>query len=549
MRILQNRNLLILILCVFSITTYSQNFDKTFDQWMKSAFPADQPGASALVAKNGKIIYHKAFGMADMELDVSLKPNHVFEIGSITKQFTAVSILMLVEKGKLKLDDDITKFIKDYPTHGYKITIHDLLTHTSGIKSYTSMEKWRPEWRKDFKPLELINFFKNEPMDFAPGSQYKYNNSAYFILGHVIELTSGKTYAEYIEEYIFKPLEMSSSYYGSQTQIIKNRASGYQKQNKLRNAEYLSLTQPYAAGSIMSTVEDLYKWNRAIRSHKLISKESTDKAWTNYELTNGKKIDYGYGWALGNLQGSRTIDHGGGIFGFVTSSIYLPDEDVFVAIFCNCDCSNPDQISSRMAAMASGKSDFLSMVDTISSAGLNMKQWIGVYDFSDNATRIITYENGQLFSQRDGGSKFRIYPVKEGSFVFDGDNSMISFTKEGDKIKAKFSSIRSSVDGVKSTKEIPALKEIPLAPEIMQRYVGVYELSPSFHISVTMEEGKLMTQATGQAKFQIFPSSETMFFVKVVDAKVEFIKSDMGLYDSFILYQGGQKIPGKKKKD
>ena len=178
---------IVILLIGLSAISYAQKLEKQFDKMLNEQYLPTEPGATALVAINGEIVYRKAFGMANLELDVQMEPDMVLEIGSITKQFTAVSILILMEQGKLNLDDDITKFIEDYPTHGHNISIHHLLTHTSGIKSYTSMESWAPVWRKDFEPIELIDFFKKEPMDFAPGEEWRYNNSAYFILGYIIE--------------------------------------------------------------------------------------------------------------------------------------------------------------------------------------------------------------------------------------------------------------------------------------------------------------------------------------------------------------------------
>ena len=315
---------LVLLLTVASMTGFAQKLDKTLDAMIRKEYPADKPGATVLVAKEGEVLYYKAFGMANMELDVPMKPEMIFEIGSITKQFTAVCILMLMEEGKLSLDDDITKFIEDYPTHGHTITIHHLLTHTSGVKSYTEVAEIWERVRLDHSPEELIDIFKNQPMDFSPGEKYMYNNSAYFILGYIIEKVSEISYPEFIEKNIFEPLGMNNSYYGSKISIIKNRAYGYQKQDdSFANAEYFSHTNSFAAGSIMSTVDDMFIWNIAINEYKIVSKESLDKAYTNYTLNNGDPINYGYGWSLSEINGSPTLEHGGGIFGYLTNGIYL----------------------------------------------------------------------------------------------------------------------------------------------------------------------------------------------------------------------------------
>ena len=211
---------------------------------MAEVFTEDGPGGTVLIAKDGKILYRKAFGKANLELGVDMTPEHVFRIGSITKQFTASAILKLRDEGKLELDDDITKYLEDYPTHGHDITIKHLLTHTSRIKSYTGMEEWTAETRKkDFTPQELIEYFKYQPMDFKPGEEYRYNNSAYFILGYIIEVVSGMSYEAYIDESFFKPIGMNDSYYGSTSRIIKNRAYGYNKKDdEYINADFLSMT-------------------------------------------------------------------------------------------------------------------------------------------------------------------------------------------------------------------------------------------------------------------------------------------------------------------
>ena len=534
------------LIIAISTMGFAQKLEKQFDQMLGDQYLPNEPGATALVAIDGKIVYHKAFGMANMELDVKMEPDMVLEIGSITKQFTAVSILMLMEQGKLDLDDDITKFIEDYPTHGHHISIHHLLTHTSGIKSYTSMESWVPIWRKDFEPKELIDFFKNEPMDFAPGEEWSYNNSAYFILGYIIEKASGQTYEEFVETNIFERLGMKSSLYGSNSEIIKKRASGYQKNEEYINAEYLSLSQPYAAGSLMSNVNDLFIWNRAIRSNTLVKQESIDLAFTNYELNNGEKINYGYGWGLNEINGSPTIEHSGGIFGYVTNAIYLPNEDVFVAVYSNCDCNGPGQVSTKMAAIAIGK-PYPDEEDIISVESDNLNKLAGVYDFSDSSTRIITVEDNQLFSQRPGSNKFKLFPIKKNTFSFENSFATIHFNEDGKEVKAVFANRINKTEGVKTNKPIPIHNEIQLESEILKRYTGVYEIQPGFDIVITLEGNKLMSQATGQQKIQIFPESQTKFFLKVVDAQIEFVENEKGVFESFILYQDGQEISGKKK--
>ncbi|HWV68963.1 serine hydrolase domain-containing protein, partial [Chitinophaga sp.] len=320
----------IFIITLLSILTshcFGQSPEKELDAVLTRAFPSQGPGAAVLVAKANKIIYKKAFGKANLELNVALKPGHIFRIGSITKQFTACAILKLAEEGKLSLQSEVTEFIRDYPARG--ITIEHLLTHTSGIN--TGAGAWTPETRKkDFTPQALIDSFKLRPVDFLPGASFRYNNNGYVLLGYIIELVSGMSYEKYITEHFFKPLGMKNSGYDNTALVIPGRASGYQRDNELyRNANYLSMTQPYSAGSLLSTVEDLYTWNRALTAGKVIHEESLRKAQTPYRLNNGDLTGYGYGWWLGNIQGSPCIKHDGLINGFSTFALYLPQEKIF----------------------------------------------------------------------------------------------------------------------------------------------------------------------------------------------------------------------------
>src|ERR1051325_6201989 len=243
----------LLLLCM-SFVALAQGADdaqtaKAIDELMSKAYPPDGPGASIIVIKEGRTLLRKGYGMADMELGVKVEPDMVFRLGSITKQFTAVSILMLAEQGKLSLSDDLTKFFPDFPTHGRTITVEHLLTHTSGIKSYTSIPAWLSMWRKDMTVAELIDLFKNEPADFEPGTQWLYNNSGYILLGAIIEKVSGMTYEQFLQKNIFDPLGMKHTFYGSATRVIPRRVPGYTRSREgvIQNAEYLSMTQPYAA--------------------------------------------------------------------------------------------------------------------------------------------------------------------------------------------------------------------------------------------------------------------------------------------------------------
>ncbi|NBB23364.1 serine hydrolase [Runella sp. CRIBMP] len=548
------KTLRILFVSIWYLTTgivfaQSTNLTSEFDKLLTDQFKPAESGATVLVAQKGKIIYQKAFGQANIELNVPMQPAMVFRIGSITKQFTAVAILQLMEQGKLSLEDEITKFIPDYPTHGHKITVEHLLTHTSGIKSYTDMKEFGDVILKDMKPEELINFFKNQPMDFAPGTQWHYNNSGFFLLGYIIEKVSGKTYPDYVEQVFFKPLGMTHSYYGNDAKLIPNRAAGYERgKDGIQNASPMSMTLPYAAGSIQSTVEDLWKWHQAVHAYQLVRKETLEKAFTPYKLTNGKPTNYGYGWFLGDIQGSATIEHGGGINGFLTSSIYLPKEDVFVAVFSNSTAKSPDNVAAKLAAWAIEKPYNFKEIALDENT---LKGYIGVYENPEAGQRIISLENGKLYSQRTGGPKSLIKPYEKDKFFFETSLSFLNFQRD---VNQMITGVISSQRGAqtmlwsKTDKPIPTRMEQKVDETILAKYTGDYQLAPGFILSITQEGQKLFAQATGQGKNELFAESETKFFLKVVDAQVEFFKNESGQVDKLILYQGGQKIEGKKLK-
>ncbi|MDD7913132.1 serine hydrolase [Polaribacter ponticola] len=543
------KSIVLCALCVFFINTgKAQNLESKIDKILNNQFKKNETGVAALVAKNGKVIYRKAFGKANLELDVNMTPNNVFEVGSITKQFTAVSILMLLEEGKLSLEDDITKFIPDYPTNGQKITIHHLLTHTSGIKSYTSMQEFGKVMTLDKSPLKFIDFFKNEPMDFNPGEKYKYNNSGYFILGYIIEKVSGLSYAKFLQERIFDKIDMKNSYFGSHTKLIKNRASGYQKRDEFSNAQYISLTLPYAAGSVMSTVDDMLKWQTAITGDVFVKESTIDKAFTNYTLNNGDKINYGYGWSLNEISDIATIEHGGAIPGYLSMGVFVPSKNVYVILFSNCGCKSPTDAALEIAALAIDKPR-VTEDNVVKLTNEQLNKWVGTYKFTDDALRYITLKDGQLYSQRKGSSQeFKIYPTSPNTFSFKEGFIAFDFSLEEGKKIVLFKNRIHKFKGVFIDEKAPKVKDvITIAEDVLKKYDGAYELQPGFVITVTSKRNQLFAQATGQPQFELFAETETTFYLKVVKASVEFHKNDEGIVNSLTLNQGGRAMKAIKK--
>ncbi|MGE8511924.1 MAG: serine hydrolase domain-containing protein [Chryseobacterium culicis] len=331
----------------------TKGYEKKIDSIIQTEFGnKEEPGGVFLISQNGKSLYRKAFGKANLELKVNMTPDQVFQIGSMTKQFTAVAILMLEQQGKLNVNDPVSKYIKDYP-NGDKITIHHLLTHTSGIKDFTKIKSLPSIAQKEMKPEEMVNFFKNEPVDFAPGEKFDYNNSGYVVLGYIIELVSGTSYEDFIKKNIFDKAGMSHSYYASDRKVIPQRAYGYHKKEQgFVNKTVISFSVPFSSGSLMSTADDMLKWQQALNQNTLLNSKETQKAFQKYKLNNGEEFTYGYGWHLKEINGTPDREHGGSVFGFKSMGIYIPGEDLYVIGLSNCDCHSPTEVTRNIAKAA-----------------------------------------------------------------------------------------------------------------------------------------------------------------------------------------------------
>jgi len=523
------------------------------DQLLAAAYPADQPGAAAIVVKDGQVVLRKGYGMANLELAVPVSPDMVFEIGSITKQFTAAAILLLQERGKLRLEDPLTKYLPDYPMHGETITLEHLLTHTSGIPSYTGMPEWLPHVREDMKVEDLIALFKDKPLEFKPGEQWRYDNSGYILLGAVIEKASGKSYEQFVEEEIFQKLGMTHSRYGHAEEVIPLRAAGYGRDAKgFRNANYLSMTQPYAAGSLMSTVDDLALWDRALAGETLLEQASLDRMFTPARLTSGRSTRYGFGLVVYDFEGRRVIEHGGGIFGFVSFLMRVPEERLFVAILSNNEAAStpPESLALRIVAKALGKP--LEERKGLALDPATLDEYVGVYRFDDGATRTITREGTKLFAQRSGGDRYEILAMVRDAFAYSGGDAQIRFLRDAQgKVTGADFMPREGPDasGTKTDEPLPAPRQaVKLDPALYDAYAGEYELRPGFTLVITREEDHIFAQASGQPKLEIFPESPTSFFLKEVDAQLEFVRGEDGKVTAVRLHQGGQVIEGPRRK-
>jgi D-alanyl-D-alanine carboxypeptidase len=337
-------------LVLFCVTQAAAHADSIDDCVRNSMQKRHVPGVSIAIVHNGKVVRARGYGLANVELAVPATENTAYQLASVTKQFTATAIMMLVEEGKLSLDDHITQKLPDLPAAWDAVTVRNLLNHTSGIKSYTSTKDFNKTMRKDFGQRELLDLVTHEPMDFAPGEKWSYDNTGYFLLGMLIEKVTGKAYGEFLDERIFKPLGMSHTRVNDLQVIIPNRAHGYSWDGAtLRNGEYVSPTQPFAAGALVSTVSDLIKWDAALTTDRLLKKSSLEQMWTATKLGNGETADYGFGWQVERVNGHRLIGHGGGIPGFATFIARFVDDKLTVIVLCNGDSGDPALLARDLA--------------------------------------------------------------------------------------------------------------------------------------------------------------------------------------------------------
>jgi CubicO group peptidase (beta-lactamase class C family) len=438
------------VIFLFFVNQSAQDLTPKFDEYMNTLAKQNRFTGAALVARDGKVIFSKGYGMANHEFDIPNTPQTKFRLGSITKQFTGASALLLQERGKLNPQDSVCKYVEHCPAAWNEVTIHHLVTHTGGVPSFTGFADYQKTMMIPTTMDGLLARFKDKPLEFKPGEKWNYSNSGYVLLGHIIEKVAGESYESFLRKNIFEPLQMNDTGYDTQDKILKNRATGYSLRNgKLANSLPIDMTIPHAAGALYSTVEDLFKWNEALFSDKLLTAKSRAVMMTPV-LQN-----YGYGLAIETRFNRKMVSHGGGINGFNTQLARFPEEKVTVVVLRNADFGvpGPGRIAQDLAAITLGE-------------------------------------------------KYEI---------------------PRERVVAK-------VD-----------------PKIYDAYVGQYELAPNFIFTITREGDSLMSQPTNQGKLELFPESETKFFLKAVDAQITFVKDEQGQVTHLILHQGGDRQAKKIK--
>ena len=400
---------------------------------------------AVLVARDGVPVVSRAWGWANAEWEIPNTPETKFRLGSITKQFTAAVVLRLEQRQALKLDDPVCRHLDPCPAAWQPVTVRHLLTHTSGIPSYTGLPDYRATMMMPRTVEQMVGVFRDLPLEFQPGEQFKYNNSGYFLLGVIIEKVSGKTYEQALDDEIFGPLGMKDSGYDWNEPLLPRRAAGYARRDGgLVNARHLDMQQPYAAGALYSTVGDLLKWDQALYTDRVLPAAAREAMFTPF------KGNYALGWTVNPpdraVSGRRQVGHGGGINGFSTMILRVPEDRVAVIVLANVENVNAGNIARDLMAISYGRPYQVPVVRT----------------------------------------------------------------------------------------------SITLKPEVLERYVGRYQVTPEMILEVTLEGNRLMTQATGQQKLEVFAESETAFFLKAFDAQLTFGTDAAGSVTHVTLHQNGE---------
>jgi CubicO group peptidase (beta-lactamase class C family) len=510
------------------------------DQVVRSYSDNHQFMGSVLVAQGDKIVFEKSYGDANLEWNIPDDSSTKYRIGSMTKQFTAASILLIEERGKLSTDDYVKKYMPDAPASWEKVTIYNLLTHTSGIPSFTSFPDYHASEATPATPKSLVDRFRDKPLDFQPGEKWSYSNSGYVLLGYLLEKISGQSYSNFVTENIFKPLAMKDSGYDSNSSVITHRATGYEPSpNGPVNSGYIDMTIPFSAGALYSTTHDLLLWEQALYGGKVLSAASLKKMTTLY------RENYGCGLMINTAKGHLQYAHGGGIEGFNTEMAYYPNDKLTVIVLANLNGGAPGEIAGKLAAVVNGEKVVMqSERKEIKVPNEILAKYVGSYELAPGIFITMSVEVDQLFIQLTGQPKFEVFAETDKDFFLKVVDAQLTFeTDSQGKVidvvlhqNGRDQTAKRSETGPPPPKE---RKEVAIDPKILDNYVGAYELAPNFILTVTRDGDHLFTQATGQGKVEVFAENDHDFFLKVVDAQITFETDSQGKATGLVLHQAG----------
>lgn len=510
-------------------------------------YPSDGPGAVILIARGDQVLFRDARGEADIETQVLLQPDSVFRIGSVTKQFTAAALLTLVDAGRVRLDDPLTDYLPDFPEGG-RITIRQLLNHTSGVRSYFNLPHYITDTiQRDFTTDQLVALFEREPLDFEPGARFAYSNSGYALAGAVIEAASGMSWDAYLRQTLFEPLGMTHTGYGHDPAFAARQVTGYSRaDNEITSMRRMSMTQAYAAGALVSNADNLLIWNRALHEGRILSEEAYLQMITPVGAAGVEEAQYGFGLLDDRVRGERMLWHGGHIFGFRAWLAYLPGPDISVIILENSDAFESIEISHvgrRLAAIAMGRPyPEMTPVSLEASAFAAAE---GVYRFDDEVRRTLRIVEGQLTAQRESGRRRILTPIGEDNFLYpDGFNRLqlerdatgavsgVRFFANGDG---------EGIVGLRTGAPPPEPATLQLPRAALERLVGAYA-NNEVALTVFLEGETLKAQIQDQPPVTLRATSTTQFAVEEEDAAVEFSLVDEAVLQLTIRQHGRETV-------
>ncbi|MEZ6101787.1 MAG: serine hydrolase [Pirellulaceae bacterium] len=517
---------------------------------------AEKPGTCVLIARDGKVVATHAVGMANLEDRVPITRQTRFRIGSVTKQFTAAAILKLQEQGKLNVDDLLSKYYPEVP-NADKITLHHLLTHTSGLANFTDAPEFYATVAAPVSNEEMLDSFRDKPVEFQPGEKWKYCNTGYFLLGMIVEQVSEKSFDEFLRETFFAPLGMTHTGVHDARTIIEHEARGYGVDGTdggIKKARAWDMTRAGGAGNIYSTVDDLFLWNEALFHGKVLSDESLKAAFTPVTVTGDESpmLSYGYGWVIDEFRGLRRIGHDGGLDGFLSRLIRYPDQNVTIVVFHNAMPPvaglNPVNTADLLSAATLWRETKATASPTIALDvdPATYRDYVGFYRYGAGAIMEVSLDDNRLYAQLTGQPRFEIYPGGGDTFFWKVVQAQVEFLRDEEH---KVTSARHTQNSVTFTAPRVAFeRNVHLAPEVLDRYVGSYKYSLLQSMAIRRDGERLFAKMTLQPEYEIFPTSETNFQWLVVDASIEFLVDENGKVAAAKHTQNGSTFEVKKTK-
>lgn len=497
---------------------------------------------SVLIAKDGELILSKGYGYSDVDQLTENKAQTKFAIGSVTKQFVAAGILMLEEEGLLSLEDPVSKYIPEL-THGDSITLHQLLTHSSGLVNFTEIAELLMVSEEIDSPWQVLDYVKDKDLMFKAGEKFSYSNTNYLLLDLIIERVSGVSCSQFLKENIFKPLKMDNTGFVYEDGYLDATAyAGHLDVVPVDDEMVLKIA--FGAGSMYSTVEDLYRWNQALFNGGVLKAESLEKAFAPHvEVSEG--VHYGYGWMIGDLGFEKDISHGGNTIGFTAEISRLEELGLDLIILSNKGAVNTSDIKASIFRIILGEEvELPEPMEVIELEDAILDRYVGKYEFfPELGTSYIELvrADGKLLAYPENRPAFELYPQSETKFFATLGDIVIEFIIEEDGSVNSFNYTESALTRVckRIVEEEREEEVVDIDPAVFEDYVGEYEIFPEIVIKFFTEEGKVYAQITGQPSFELTPVSENEFVNKMIDANISFARDEEGKVVELILKQLG----------